>query len=167
MTIEVVIVSQCVPIGHQIDAVRTPLHQVALALYEKGKVRPYEISQSLDSLSSFWERFDRGDASLSDFEDDFNGDKYRARKKAQAWLEAAIARLEPGDTCPLCKIAHVAIDKDENIVCVGECGVVRAAPPAETEPEGSQQEDEDAEEGSGDPDAGDRKQGEGADQEPR
>lgn len=149
--VPITIAVQCYPRESQTKCIRRPIHELALALLAKGQLRAYEIAHALDTVGQFWERVGSGDAELEDFEDDFDGDKRRARKKAAKWLAHAILILEPGDECPLCKSVHVAIDADENIVCVGECGVVREAPEPETEPDGSQgeQDAKEEEEGSG------------------
>jgi hypothetical protein len=120
---------QCYPPERRIARIRKPIHEMAKVLLDCG-VKHYQISQALGTVGEFWERMSSGDAELEDFETDFDGSKRRAAKKAKKWLEHAISILLPGDQCPICKKAHVQIDQEYNIVCAGECGVVRPAPEA-------------------------------------
>lgn len=130
MDVNINIDVQCYPPERQTPRIRKPIHDLALALLRHGELKPYQIAQALDTVGGFWERYSSGDADLSDFYTDFDGSRRREAKKAQKWLEAAIARLEPGDECPLCRKEIVQIDSEYNIVCAGECGVVRPAPEA-------------------------------------
>jgi hypothetical protein len=123
--------SQCYPISQRVPRNRFPIHQAAVALLEKGQVKAYEVAQALDSVAQFWERFASGDADLEDFEDDFNGDKRRARKKEEARLAYLISVLEEDDECPICQCGTVGYNDGWDLVCRGECGnVLRPAPEA-------------------------------------
>lgn len=95
MTLEVTIDVQCYPIEKQIERMRRPIQAVALALYKEGNLKPYQIAQSLDTMRYFWERVERGDISLEDFENDFNGEARKARLLAEAKAAAEAAAQQP------------------------------------------------------------------------
>jgi hypothetical protein len=120
--VEVMVDSQCYPTEQRVPRIRRPLHQAALALFEHGGTKPYEIAQALESVYRFWARHASGDAALEDFEEDFDGDRRRAAKRVRH-REELLRTLDPGDRCPMCGDSTVDYE-DGDLICLDNCAVL-------------------------------------------